>query len=573
LASGTEITAPGAPAESIFAPLRHGVFPRIWAASLGTNFGSLIQGVGAAWAMTELSSSADKVALVQTAAFTPTLLLSLIAGAVADMYDRRIVALCALVISLVGALGLTAFAFLKLLSPESLLGFCFLVGVGGALFGPAWAASVREQVPVRLLPQAISLNSISFNIARSFAPAIGGALVAAAGAASAFIANSVLYLPMLVVLLMWRRQGEIPRLPPESLGRAMISGVRFVIHSPPIRIVVFRTLLLGVIGGAVSAMMPLVARDLIGGGALTYGLLLGAFGIGAVLGALNMAAVRARVVNERIVTVCMLMLGVGAIIVSQSRSLPITAAALLCNGAAWMVSVASYNIEVQLAAPRWVSGRTLAAFQAAIAGGIAAGGVLWGNVAQHHGVATALLASGLAMLALPLLGLWLRMPRAEAAVEDAPALADPEVALGLTARSGPIIIELDYRVDPAKARLFYLASLDVQRTRQRNGGYGWSISRDIADPELWTERFHCPTWHDYLRQRSRATQAERDLQEVLRGFHMGPEPVRIRRRLERPFGSVRWREDTPDVAPGATAPVLTPGVSLISTGYTAERGR
>ena len=500
------------------------------------------------------------MALVQTASFTPTLLLSLTAGAIADMYDRRIVGLTALSISITAGVALTACAYLKLLTPDILLGFCFLVGVGGALFAPAWQASVREQVPPRLLPQAISLNSISYNIARSFGPAIGGALVAVAGAAAAFVANAVLYLPMFFVLLLWRREREIPRLPPESLRRAMISGARYALHSPPIRIVLFRTMLLGVIGGVVSALMPLVARDLVHGGALVYGALLGAFGVGAVLGALSMAALRARLLNEVLVAGCMLVMGAGTIGVSLSRDLPLTIVALAFIGSAWMVSVACYNIEVQLAAARWVTGRTLAVFQASISGGVAIGGLLWGRFALAHGVASALLTGGVAMLAMSLLGLWLRMPSAEAAAEDAhDEPGEPQVALALTPRSGPIIVEIDYRVDPGKAREFYQMSLDVQRVRQRNGGYGWSISRDVADVELWTERFHCPTWHDYLRQRIRATEAERELQAHLIDFHQGPEPVRVRRMLERPFGSVRWREDTPDPNTGAPAPLLSPG--------------
>ena len=558
MASVANTITPEEPADSIFAPLGHGVFPRVWTASLGTSFGSLIQGVGAAWAMTKLSGSADMVALVQTASFTPLLLLSLVAGAIADMYDRRRVCLTALSISITSAITLTTFAFLKLLTPHTLLAFCFTAGVGGALFGPAWQASVREQVPTKLLPQAISLNSISYNIARSFGPAIGGALVAAAGTAAAFVTNAVLYVPMFFVMLLWRREKEIPRLPPEGLWRAMVSGVRYVVHSPAIRIVLFRTLLLAGIGGAIPAMMPLMARDLIGGGALTYGALLGAFGIGAVIGALNMASIRARLSAEPIVAVGMIILGIGAIIVSLSRALPLTAAVLVFNGAAWMVTVASYNIEVQLAAPRWATGRVLAVFQAAIAGGIAAGGVIWGHVAKADGVATAVLISGIAMLASPLLGLWLKMPRSEAAEDAREALAEPEVAMALTARSGPVVVELDYRVDPAQARAFYQAALNVQKMRERNGAYGWSISRDIADPQLWTERFHCPTWLDYLRQRSRPTQAERDLQDVLTGFNLGPGPVRVRRLLERPFGSVRWREDTPDPTAGAPASVLPP---------------
>ncbi|MET0181934.1 MAG: MFS transporter, partial [Caulobacterales bacterium] len=261
--------------ESIFAPLKHGVFRRIWLASLASNFGWLIQSVGAAWAMTELSGSPDMVALVQTAAFMPSMLMSLASGAIADMYDRRIIGIIALSINVTAAAALTVLTFLGILTPSLLLIFCFIIGAGGALFGPSWQASVSEQVPKDLLPQAISLNSISFNIARSFGPAIGGALVAAAGAVAAFLVNTLFYLPMITVLFLWKRKQETPRLPPESLGRAMISGVRYVMHSPAIRTVIFRTFLLGMIGGAVSALMPLVARDLVGGGPLTFGVLLG----------------------------------------------------------------------------------------------------------------------------------------------------------------------------------------------------------------------------------------------------------------------------------------------------------
>lgn len=548
--------------EGVLAPLKHGVFRRIWLASFASNFGMLIQGVGAAWAMAQLSGSPDMVAMVVTASFIPSMLLSLASGAMADMYDRRLICIIALSICLSAAAALTAFTFLGLITPIGLLIFCFIIGVGGALIGPSWQASVSEQVPARILPQAISLNSISFNIARSFGPAIGGALVAAAGVVAAFLANTLLYIPMIVVLFLWRRVREVPRLPPESLGRAMISGVRYVMHSPPIRAVLLRTLLLGLVGGAMSALMPLVARDLVGGGAFTFGILLGTFGMGAVLGALNMAAIRARFDNEAIIPACMVAMGVSAVGVSVSSHLFLSAGALIAFGAAWTVSVACYNIEIQLAVPRWVAGRTLAIFQAAIAGGVAVCGILWGHVAEYWSVQIALIASGVAMFVLALVWLWQRMPRSSGAVENSEELSEPETALALTARSGPIIIEIEYRVDPSNARLFYDLILEVQRTRQRNGAYGWSIARDIAAPDLWVERFECPTWNDYLRQRSRSTQAERELQLRLIEYHAGDAPVRVRRLLERPFGSVRWREDTPDPAHGAEAPITGPGGPL-----------
>ncbi|MBR1153782.1 MULTISPECIES: MFS transporter [unclassified Bradyrhizobium] len=545
-------------ADSIAAPLRHAVFRRIWLASLVSNLGLLIQGVGAAWAMTQMTSSADKVALVQTALMLPIMLISMPAGAIADMHDRRVVALVSLSIALVGATALTVLAWFNLVTPNVLLALCFIVGCGMALFGPAWQASVSEQVPAETLPQAVALNGISYNIARSFGPAVGGIVVATAGAVAAFAVNAVLYLPLMVVLFLWNRTHEPSRLPRERLNRAMVSGVRYIANSPSIRIVLIRTLVTGLIGGSVSALMPLVARDLLHGGAQTYGIMLGAFGMGAVIGALNITEVRKRLSGEAAVRACAISMAGAIAAVAFSKNAALTAAALVLAGGVWMLAVALFNIGVQLSAPRWVAGRSLAAFQAAIAGGIAVGSWGWGHLTDYAGVETALLVSAGLMLVSPVLGIWLRMPpvgaRNEAATE---VLADPEVRLSLTGRSGPLVVEIEYRVAQDNARLFHNVMQEVQLSRQRNGAYGWSIARDIADPELWTERYHCPTWLDYLRQRNRATQSERALHQRAIDFHLGPEPIRVRRMLERPFGSVRWKEDTPDRAANEVLPVAT----------------
>ncbi|XSC44271.1 MFS transporter [Bradyrhizobium sp. RDT10] len=543
--------------DGIAAPLRHAVFRRIWLASLVSNLGILIQGVGAAWAMTQMTSSADKVALVQTALMLPIMLISMPAGAIADMHDRRVVALVSLGIALVGATVLTVLAWLGLVTPNILLALCFVVGSGMALFGPAWQASVSEQVPAETLPAAVALNGISYNIARSFGPAVGGIVVATAGAVAAFAVNAVLYLPLMVVLFLWNRTHEPSRLPRERLNRAMVSGVRYIANSPSIRIVLIRTLVTGVIGGSISALMPLVARDLLHGGAQTYGIMLGAFGMGAVFGALNIGEVRRRMSGEAAVRACAISLAGAIAAVAMSTNAVLTGIALVLAGAVWMLAVALFNIGVQLSAPRWVAGRSLAAFQAAIAGGIAIGSWGWGHLTDIAGVEVALLVSAGLMLLSPLLGIRLRMPPIGARNEDATeVLADPEVRLSLTGRSGPLVVEIEYRVAQDNARAFHNVMQEVQLSRQRNGAYGWSIARDIADPELWTERYHCPTWLDYLRQRSRATQSERALHQSAIDFHLGPDPIRVRRMLERPFGSVRWKEDTPDRAANEVLPVV-----------------
>ncbi|MCK1731439.1 MFS transporter [Bradyrhizobium sp. 142] len=534
--------------DDVTAPLRYPTFRRIWLASLLSNLGILIQGVGAAWAMTEMTSSADKVALVQTALLLPVMLIAVPAGAIADMYDRRIVTLVALSIALCGATALTALDWSGLTTPDLLLVLCFVVGGGMALMGPAWSSSVSEQVPPKTLPAAIALNGISYNIARSFGPAVGGIVVATAGAGAAFAINAFLYLPLLVALFLWKRFAEPSRLPREHLSRAMVSGVRYIANSPSIKVVVARTMITGIVGSALQALMPLVARDLLHGGAQTYGVMLGAFGLGAVVGALNISKMRRRVSGEAAVRACTLSMSGAIAAVALSHNSVLTAAALVLAGAVWTIVWTLFNIGVQLSAPRWVAGRSVAAWQAAFSGGLALGSWGWGRLTDAVGVDITLLASAGLMLLLPLLGLWLRMPALTERGEDAETLADPKVRLPLTYRSGPLVVELEYRVASENARAFHNVMQDVQLYRQRNGAYGWSIARDIADPELWTERYHCPTWLDYLRQRNRWTRSERALDEKAMAFHIGPEPIRIRRMLERPFGSVRWKDDVPDRA-------------------------
>ncbi|HEY5758036.1 MAG TPA: MFS transporter [Steroidobacter sp.] len=530
-----------------FEPLRERTFRRIWSASVLSNFGQLIQGVGAAWEMTRLTSSPSMVALVQTALMLPLMLVAVPAGAIADMFDRRKIALSGLTFATICAATLTTIALFGLTTPWVLLCFSSLIGVGVALYGPAWQASVSEQVKPEQLPAAVGLASVSYNIARSFGPAVGGLIVLAAGATAAFAVNALMYLPLIVAFFLWRREHVPARLPPERLHRAIISGARYAIHSPPIRIVLIRAFTLGLAAASISALTPLVARNLLAGNASTFGLLLGANGVGAVLGALVVSEVRNRMKPETAVRLCAIVASLMIGIIALSSNVILTAAALAVTGAAYMLNIALLNVGVQLSAPRWVTARAIAWFQASLTGGIAIGALVWGMVASDWGVSNALIASGITLILTPLIGLALPMPPVSMAdVEMVEIANEPEVGLALTGRSGPIVIEIDYRVNPDTARQFYDVMLKMQRTRLRNGAFDWSLSRDIADPELWTERYHCPTWADYLRLRSRFTHADRELQTMADAFHTAGSGARVRRRLERPFGSVRWRAETPD---------------------------
>jgi len=234
-------------------------------------------------------------------------------------------------------------------------------------------------------------------------------------------------------------------------------------------------------------------------------------------------------------------------------------AAMAVAGAANMIIISMLNIAIQLSVPRWVTARSLAWYQSSLTGGLAFGSWFWGQVTTDHGIAAALVGSAIGLLLLPLLGLLLPLPgAAEPDVGIVELTNEPDVALAITHRSGPIVLEIDYRVDPAEARSFYDAMLSLQGVRLRNGAFEWSIARDLADVALWTERFHFPTWQDYLRQRTRFTQADLAAQAAANAYNMLASGERVRRRLERPLGSVRWRAETPDLDGAPTLGIYAP---------------
>ena len=446
---------------------------------------------------------------------------------------------------------LTAIAFFGLTTPWILLLFCTLIGGGVALYSPSWQASIGEQVSEEHLPAAIALGTISYNIARSIGPALGALIVAARGAQAAFAITASFYIPLWLAFFAWQRLHTPSRLPPERIHRAIASGGRYARHSPAIRTVMTRALLFSMAGSSTAALAPLVAKQLLGGNALVFGALLCSQGIGAVIGAYFMGSLRQRFSTENIVRMCTLITAVGLVITGLSRSIPLTCAALFFAGGCNIVSYAQLNVSVQLSAPRWVTARALSLYSASLTGGIAVGAWCWGRVASSHGVSFAIVASGIAVAVTLVLGWLLPLPQSED--EDTSSVRigdDPEVELALTMRSGPVVIEVEYEVDPDLAREFYETMMQVANVRRRIGGFDWSVSRDIADPAIWVERYHCPTWGDYLRMRDRYTQADLDIQEQADGFNRSGEGRRVRRRLERPYGSVRWKADSPDLYRG-----------------------
>ena len=527
--SGSEASNP-----SLFASLNSPIFRAVWIASLASNFGGLIQSVGASWMMTSISS-AGMVALVQASVTLPIMLLSLPAGALADTFDRRKIMLTAQSLMLVVSVGLSLFAWAGWITPWVLLAFTFLIGCGSALNGPAWQASVGEMVPRRDLAGAVALNSMGFNLARSVGPAVGGLIVAAAGAAAAFTVNAFTYIGLIFVLARWKPERAPRTMPREGLGVAMWTGLQYAAMSGRIGSVLLRALVFGFAASAVQALMPLVARETMGGGPEIFGLLLGAFGAGAVGGAVASTRLRSRMSNELIVRWSSLVFGLATIALAFSSWLPAGMVALVFAGGAWVLALSTFNVTVQMSAPRWVVARDLALYQMAAFGGMALGSWTWGVIAEREGLLLTLCVAGAAQLICALIGL--RVPLASTSglnLDLIGSWTEPDVAVPIQPRSGPIVITIEYVIDEADIDEFLVAMADRRRIRRRDGARHWTLLRDLSDPRLWIERYHTATWLDYVRHNQRITEADRNITDHVRALHRGPDRPRVRRMIERP---------------------------------------
>lgn len=510
------------------------IFRSVWIASLISNFGSLIQSVGASWMMTSLTASPTLVALVQSSTTLPIMLFSLLAGAIADNMDRRLVMLGAQTFMLLVSAALALCAWAGLISPWLLLGFTFLIGCGTALNGPAWQASVGEMVPRPVLPGAIAMNSMGFNIARSAGPAIGGLIVAAAGAAAAFFANAVSYIGLIAVLARWRPDLPPRTLPRETLGVAMSAGIRYVAMSPKLRTVLLRGGLFGTTAAAVPALTPLIARDLVTGGPLAYGILLGAFGIGAVCGALLSGQLRRRLSTEMLIRLATIALAAGAAGAGMSTLMPLAMAALFLSGGAWVLALSTFNVTVQMSAPRWVVARALALYQMSAFGGMAAGSWFFGEMTDRFGIEMTLLAAAALQLATCIPGFFRPMPEAgEDNFDLLSQWSEPQTAVPVQPRSGPVVITIEYRIAEDNIIEFLNAMHERRRIRMRDGAHHWTLLRDLGDPRVWVERYHVATWLDYVRHNQRRTHADADNSRRIHELHQGPGGPTVHRMIER----------------------------------------
>lgn len=541
----TAITNPDEESGGSFRPLAIPAFRNFWLASMVSNFGTMMQTVAAAWLMATIASGPQMVALVQTAATLPMMFFSIVAGALADIVDRRRLMLIAQIGMTAVALCLSAATVAGWTTPPLLLLATFLIALGTTLYSPAWQASVVEQVSPKLLDSATSLNSVGFNIARSLGPAIGGALVAALGSGPVFALNALSNVGIIAAIIAWRRPRPQPILPPESIVAAVGAGLRYAWLSPVVLTLLVRSAAYGFCGSCVWALTPVLARDALGGGPLTLGLLLGGFGCGAIVGAVLRA--KLRISRHALLRECIITFGVGTVALGGSHWVPLSVLLMVPVGGAWVMALTSLSVSAQIIVPRWVVGRIIAINQMAVFAGMATGSLLWGLAARSEGIRFTFIAAGLLMLATLILDRRFALSR-EQDPDLSPARTEPFDPLQgpIAPTDGPIAIMIDYRVRPEDFRAFAVAMEDLGRIRRRDGARRWSLQQDMDDPERWVERFHSANWLDHLRRQTRPTVADQIVRQRVEALHDGQHVVR--RTVERsrgapPIGAVEYTPD------------------------------
>ncbi len=483
-----------------WSPLKIGMFRSLWLAILASNIGTWVNDVAAAWVMAERTGSPLMVALVQSATTVPIVLLALAAGTLADIVDRRRYLVFTQGWMLLVALVMAVLTHLQMLSPELLVLLTFCMGCGAAMAMPAQAAIVSELVPRPMLASAVALNSIGINIARSIGPAIGGVIVSQLGAMYAFAFNAITFAAMLVVVWAWKRDATASSLPPEGFGAGLKAGIRYATKAGKLQAVLIKSVGFFFFAAAANALLPVVVRGQMHGGAGQYGMLLGCIGIGAVGGALLLPKLRARLDRDMLVLLATLALAGSLVGLALLRSWYLLPPVMMINGFAWITVLSSLQIAAQTSVPAWVRARALALYIMIFSAGMAAIGAAVGGLLVWR-----VRIVGTEELNLRPAGHW-------------PA---PELSVAVSHDRGPVLVTLEYRIDEADRAAFHKHMHQLGIIRRRDGAVVWGVVEDVASPGIHLEYFVAASWLEHLRQHERITADDKQIQEALRALHKG----------------------------------------------------
>ncbi len=511
---------------SAWAPLATPAFRALWIAGLVSNFGALMHEVGEGWLMTSLTRSPLQVAMLQAVDGVAMLLLALPAGTLADIVDRRRLAIGTQLWLLFFTASMAALTAAGKMSPTLLLSLAFAMGVGSAVDEPIWQSLTSEAVPRRLLPAAVTLGGVSVNLARALGPALGGLVVGAAGPAATFAINALTFLWVAVVLARSKPHARASAVPAERWVAGMFAGLRYVRHSPALVAALVRCACVVAPASCLTALLPHYARVDLGLSSSAFGVLLGCMGVGALVAAWSLPVIREKVAPDPLLAMTAFVFAGALLVLAFSRGLVSAAAAMLVAGMGWMSMLSGLNVSAQVATASWVRTRVLAVYLVVFQGALAAGSVAWGEVASRAGTRRALLAGALSLVVLLVARFRFPLDAKEGDLTPALQWPTPKLVCEPQEEDGPVLVLLEYRVPLDHAVKFVHALRALERHRRRTGAIDWGFYRDMVTPTRWVETYVTEDWGEHVLQHARVTaDDEAALQRVRALTEPGSTPV------------------------------------------------
>jgi predicted MFS family arabinose efflux permease len=473
-----------------------------------------MQTVGAQWLLVHAANAAILVSLVQTADMLPDVLFAIVGGVLADILDRRRLIIAVQVALAVAGALLATLTINGHMSPALLLMFTFVIGSGSVFITPAYQSLVPELVPRDDVPAAVQLNSINVNIARAVGPGIGGIVIAHLGVGADFALNAATFFVYALVVLLWRPTQHIAPELPERFFAALRAGGRYVRYAPVVRRILLRAALFLVPASALWGLLPLVASRRLGLGPSGYGILLGALGVGAIIGVSVLSRLRAKLSVNAFAGLAGGFFCVALIAVALMHSTIGDVLILLPTGATWVWMLATLNTSLQLFLPSWVRARGLSIYQMVLFGSQGLGALLWGVLANAFGLSVAFItAAGLLAASTASIRLW---PLIETSHMDRSIVVrpDPEIEFEMDGDRGRVLVWTTYTIPPEREADFKRAMRRVRESRFRTGATEWGLFRSGEQLGVFEEVFYVASWEEHLRQhRERLTATDLSYEE------------------------------------------------------------
>jgi MFS family permease len=523
-------------------PFKSSMYRTLWIAALFSYVGAAMYDTGASWLMTSLAPNPLFVSLVTTATTLPIFLLALPSGILSDIFDRRSILLitCAYMFTISTVLGLLT--LIGLTTPTILLIFTFVLGAGTTMIRTPIIPTLSGLVPRSELPAALTLSALASNIGRVVGPTIGGFIVAAIAPWAVFFLNSASFIGMIIVLSRLPRKSNAQQhnqdqhqqqssLPPENIIRAILVQMRYIRYSQAAHVLIVRAGLFTLCSSALLSLLPLLAKSELGLDSTGFGLLLGSFGMGAIVcGIVILPRLRPKASVESLITGSIALLAIVTFTMGYARDFGILCIAMALGGAAYITILSKFYIIGIKSAPKWIGARVLAVYLLILNGGLVVGSVIWGTVANIFGIPITLVVASLTLAATIIA----KKRYSSTLLDDldfTPASdhwsLPPQASVDPTQNENQALITIEYnKIHPKLSDEFEQSVRELGRILRSEGMAYWKLFQDPADIGHYIEIRIADTWTDHIRQHEYVTKNVQIMEDRIRALIKDcPQPI------------------------------------------------